>query len=64
MSGGRVRGVKGWKGGKRARTGKIGDGGMVWDVRDMISTAEIVDLEIEMGDFRSFLEYLTFMRRG
>ena len=38
---------------------------MIWDVRDMISTAEIVNLEIEMmGDFRSFLEYLTFMRRG
>ena len=33
-------------------------------VRDTISTSEIVDFEIEMGDFRSFLEYLTFMRRG
>ena len=30
----------------------------------MISTTEIVNLDIEMGDFRSFLEYLTFMRRG
>ena len=37
---------------------------MIWDVRDMISTAEILNLEIEMGDLRSFLEYLTFMRRG
>ena len=33
-------------------------------VRDTISTTEIVNFEIEMGDFRSFLEYLTFMRRG
>ena len=47
MSGGGVRGVQGWKGWKRVRTAKIGGWGMIWGVRHMISTAEIVNLGIE-----------------